>query len=215
MYTHITMLIDESASMGHLKNTVLESIQGLINKQKLIDEPCTITIATFNSSAVSNSFALKSTRMGKIQEAVFNSYHPSGGTPLLEAMCLEIDHTGADLAALPEDKRPQKVIFVIMTDGEENTSSREYTINDVRRRIKMQSDVYKWEFLFLGANIDAFAVGMSYGFTTANISQYNATNKGYTASTTILESKLSGVRTGNLTSTAFTPSEQTYLNQTK
>jgi hypothetical protein len=244
MYTHITMLIDESGSMSHLRNTVLESIRGLITKQQEIPDPCTITISTFDGTRVvtitgamtvggsggsgwsSGTYNAPKThtvqavirtpvRMGNIQKATFDSYNPNGSTPLLEALCREIDATGHDLAALPEAARPQKVIFVVMTDGEENASGVEYTLNAVKERIQRQTNTYKWEFLFLGANIDAFSVGQALGFAGSSISTYNATSAGYGATTTTLSDKFSAVRSGAVTSTAFTKQEQDYLSTTK
>ena len=237
MYTHITMLIDESGSMGHLQQSVIESIQGLIKKQQDIPEPCTITISTFDTSGnfgnthwnIGNNsgtgFYTTTTpprnilrtpiRMANIQSASFTEYHPNGGTPLLEAICREVDATGRDLAALPATERPEKVIFVIMTDGAENSSLREYPIEEVKKRIECQTNTYKWEFLFLGANIDAFTLGTHFGLAATNISTYHTTSVGYTTTTDMLSSKMSTVRTGTASSMSFTPDEQHQLNTTK
>ena len=153
--------------------------------------------------------------MGDIQKASFTEYQPNGGTPLLEAICREVDATGKDLACLPEPARPEKVIFVIMTDGEENASGFGFTIDEVKRRVQWQTDVYKWEFLFLGANIDAFAVGQSFGFSTHSISGYNATQTGYVTTSNLLSSKLTDVRNGTVASATFTKQEQDTLSTTK
>lgn len=223
MYTHITLLIDESGSMSHLRTSVLESIQNLISKQQEIKEPCTITISTFDGTTIfgwespdTRSAIIRTPiRMGDIQTAKFESYNPNGSTPLLEALCREIDNTGDDLVKLPVSLRPEKVIFLIMTDGEENSSSIGYTLNAVKNRIEHQTNVYKWEFLFLGANIDAFSIGHSYGIAAQSISTYNTTSAGYAATTQTLSKKFIEVRSGLSQTSAFTKQEQEYLNTTK
>jgi hypothetical protein len=91
-----------------------------------------------------------------------DTYVPRGTTALLDAIGRTIDELGARLAAMPAADRPGKVIFVIITDGLEN-ASREYTREQVFQRIRHQSDVYGWEFVYLGAKQDAIAAGAQVG----------------------------------------------------
>jgi hypothetical protein len=84
------------------------------------------------------------------------TYSPDGSTALLDAIGRTIDETGSRLAAMPESQRPGKVIIAILTDGEEN-SSRVFNWAQISEKIRHQREVYKWEFLFLGANQDAIA----------------------------------------------------------
>ncbi len=106
---------------------------------------------------------------------------PRGGTALVDAVCKAIDDTGSRLRLTPEHLRPSKVLFVIMTDGQENSSS-VYAARYMRDnpgfmgnpntqalhdRVKHQKDTYAWEFLFLGANQDAIETGSLYGIKSA------------------------------------------------
>jgi hypothetical protein len=87
---------------------------------------------------------------------------PRGGTALLDAVGRAINETGERLAAMPEAHRPGLVVFVVMTDGEEN-SSREFSKSQIKEKISHQQDKYGWQFVFLGANQDAFAEAGSMG----------------------------------------------------
>ena len=91
-----------------------------------------------------------------------DTYVPRGSTALLDAIGRTIDELGARLAAMPAAERPGKVIFVIITDGLED-ASREHTREQVFQRIRHQSDVYGWEFVYLGAKQDAIAAGAQVG----------------------------------------------------
>lgn len=98
------------------------------------------------------------------------------GTPLLDAWGKAIKETGAKLAALKEEDRPEKVFFVVLTDGQE-LHSRVYRREQVMGMVKHQTDTYKWEFVYLGANQDAIAVGASYGTVMGSSLSYNIHSK--------------------------------------
>jgi hypothetical protein len=105
---------------------------------------------------------------------------PRGNTPLLDAMCKAIDGTGRRLADLSESERPDQVLFVVITDGEEN-ASKTYKRSDVSSRVRTQSDNYKWNFIYLGANQDAFKEAASLGINPNWTLYYNATPGGTTS----------------------------------
>jgi hypothetical protein len=90
---------------------------------------------------------------------------PRGGTALYDSLGRLITDVGAELAALPEQARPGNVIVVVFTDGHEN-SSREWTHEAITAAIKRQETEFAWDFLFLGANMDAVAVGTALGFSS-------------------------------------------------
>jgi len=101
------------------------------------------------------------------------SYTPNGNTALLDAVGVAIEEAGDRFRVMREAERPGKVLFVIVTDGEEN-SSRVRTKDQIASMIKLQQDVYKWEFVFMGANIDAFAEARGIGIGAANTLQAKA-----------------------------------------
>lgn len=97
-------------------------------------------------------------------------------TPLLDAIGYALDQTGKILAEMSEEERPEKVIFVILTDGEEN-SSELYSHLQITAKIKHQQDAYNWDFMFLGANQDAIQAGQSYGITRGRSMSLSATSQ--------------------------------------
>lgn len=119
---------------------------------------------------------------------------PGGGTALLDAIGKHIYETGVALAATPVDKRPSNVYFVVMTDGEEN-SSREYSKGTIGRMIKEQETVYNWKFVFLGADQDAIAVAKDIGFNPHAAASFSSQKYGQTLNVTtnvISRSRLAG-----------------------
>lgn len=102
---------------------------------------------------------------------------PRGATPLLDALGQTLVKTGERLKAMAEDQRPGKVLFVIITDGEEN-SSREYKKTTIKEMIERQQNVYRWQFIFLGANVDAFAEAGSLGINLRGASNYTPDSAG-------------------------------------
>lgn len=102
---------------------------------------------------------------------------PRGGTPLLDAVGTAIAQTGERLKALPEAKRPKRVQVLILTDGQEN-SSREYTKTQVKAMVEHQQSVYQWAFVYLGANVDAFAEAAGMGILVGSAAPFSATATG-------------------------------------
>jgi hypothetical protein len=106
-----------------------------------------------------------------------SDYKPDGGTALLDAVGHTIGDVGNRLATMAESDRPSKVIFFIQTDGEEN-QSREFDIEKLKSMVDVQKNTFGWEFIFAGANIDAFAAGNSYSFSAASTGNYVANAAG-------------------------------------
>lgn len=173
---HITLILDRSASMESVKSDVIGAVNKFIADQKAVPNPCTFTLVQFDSvnpyEVVQNAVPISDARpLGP------ETYVPRGNTPLLDCIGRGIVSLGETLKAMPDADRPGKVIFVVQTDGQENASS-EYTKARIAEMVKHQTDVYKWQFVFLGANIDAIGTGTSLGFSASNSSNYAHTGKG-------------------------------------
>ena len=177
-YLHISLLVDRSESMHSTKNDATGGIHTLLEEQRNKDYKCTVSLYQFDDT-FEKVYGLKD-----IAEVDNYELVPRGSTALLDSAYKAIVATGEDLAKIPEALRPSKVYFVIVTDGGEN-ASRETTKEKLKQLIKQQETTYKWEFTFVGSNIDAFAEGTSLGFAS-NI-QYFATGP----STSSLYSNLS------------------------
>lgn len=149
-----------------------------------------------------------------ILELDHHRFIPRGMTPLLDSIGRAIIETGQHLAALSEDQRPAKVLFVVITDGHEN-ASKFFSKDQVQSLIEQQKSVYSWDFMFLGANIDAVAVGTSYGFNQGSSVTFGTTKEALSSTYSLLRSKAADYRSAEVgselytSSVNFTPEERT------
>lgn len=164
--TDITMVIDRSGSMQSIRTDAEGGINSFIEQQKQEPGETLLTLVQFDTEYefVHSGVPVK-------QIPAFTLV-PRGSTALLDAVGRAINETGARLAAMAESQRPALVVFVIVTDGAEN-SSREFTLDQIRTMVEHQQSAYKWQFTFLAANQDAFAAGGSMGIAQDGIAAYS------------------------------------------
>lgn len=198
-YTHVAVVLDSSGSMASILDDTIGGFNVFLKGQKEAEGEATLTLVEFASRSF-NGWGQggawvqpNSLDFGKVDGVKVNvkydfmpikavpelsrkNYIPSGGTPLLDTIAETIVRTGKALAAMPESLRPEKVLFVIITDGEEN-ESRVYNHQRVMEMIQHQSIVYKWEFMYLGANQDAIAVGATFGVSAARSMSYGTSKQ--------------------------------------
>lgn len=174
--TEIVVVMDRSGSMDKVRLDVIGGFNVFVEDQKDVDGEAKLTLVQFasNSNVVCDGLPLS-----EVPELDTTTYRPSGWTAMLDAIITTIDNVGSRLAETPEDDRPAKVIFVIITDGEENFSKlypapTGYKV--CKDRITHQTDVYGWEFLFLAANQDAVLTGAAIG-VNANFSKAYTSSK--------------------------------------
>lgn len=171
--TEIIFLLDRSGSMAGLESDTIGGFNGFIEKQKQMEGDTLVTAVLFDDQyeILWNGIKAEQTMLTK------RDYFVRGMTALLDAVGKTILDVGYRLAKTPEEDRPGKVIFVITTDGMEN-ASREFTYEKVKELIKHQQEKYNWEFIFLGANIDAAEEADSLGIDVANAFSFEASEKG-------------------------------------
>lgn len=174
--TELVVVMDRSGSMWPLADDTINGFNSLIEKQKAdTNGDVHVTVVLFDTSF---NVLYDCVDIKEIPKMTSKDYFPSGGTALLDAVGSTITSVGKRLADTPEEERPANVMFVITTDGYEN-SSREYNQKQIADMIEHQKTKYSWTFMFLGANIDAESVGKSYNIDYA---------KTYTASSVGTES---------------------------
>lgn len=189
-YTHISVVIDESGSMMSILNDTIGGFNTFLETQKETPGEATFSLTKFsNKTNLVYSFM----DIKEVPVLTKSSYRPSGGTALYDAIGETIIGCGNKLAAMQEYERPDKVMIVIITDGEENVS-REFTHANVQQMIKHQSDIYKWEFVFLGANINAERTAVNLNIKLGNTMTFAATSDGVDATFKSMSSKLSSYR---------------------
>lgn len=155
--TLIAVLLDRSGSMETVKADTEGGFNAFIDAQRAEPGEARVTLAQFDTHYEVVYSNRPIADVGRLE------LQPRGGTALYDALGRLVTDVGAELAALPEAERPGTVIVVVLTDGHEN-SSREWTHAAITAVIKRQEAEYSWDFLFLGANMDAVAIGTSLGF---------------------------------------------------
>jgi hypothetical protein len=167
----IAVLLDRSGSMESIKSDTEGGFNAFIAEQRKQPGEVNVTLAQFDTE-YEVVYANKS--VGDVPRL---DLQPRGGTALYDSLGRLITDVGAALAATQEDDRPAKVIVVVMTDGHENSST-EWTHDAVSSVIRRQERDYSWEFVFLGANMDAVAIGQQLGFAADRSMTYATTGAG-------------------------------------
>lgn len=158
-YTEIVYILDRSGSMGGLEADTIGGFNSMMEKQKKTGEKAVVSTVLFDDECEVLHDRISIDRVEKMTD---EDYYVRGCTALLDAVGGAIHHIGnVHKYARPED-RPEKTIFVITTDGMENASSR-YSYDKVQKMVKRQQKKYGWEFIFIGANIDAYAEAQRFG----------------------------------------------------
>ena len=173
-YTHICIVLDASGSMECIENDIKGSFNSFLDEQRKAEGKTVFDLFQFSSEV---KRLVKSADLSLFKDDLMKKYHCSGCTALNDAVCIAIDTMGKEFAAMPEDERPENVLCVIITDGEENASEK-YSAQDVKKRIEHQQSVYSWEFLFLAANQDAFQTGSSLGIVEESCQNFVQTPSG-------------------------------------
>jgi len=173
--TSITVILDKSGSMDIVRDDTVGGYNTFIEAQKKLPGDCEITLIQFNQDT---EFTYKSKPIQELKEGLNrDSYMPSGYTGLFDAIGKAINEKGAELSALKEEERPGKVMFVIITDGQEN-ASKEFNQDKIREMIDHQKSTYSWDFTFLGANIDTNAASSAIGIDQSKSLSFSTTSKG-------------------------------------
>ena len=160
--------------MAGLEGDTIGGFNAMIEKQKQESGEAVVSTVLFNESRV---VVHDRAPLDRIAPMTGNDYQPMGCTALLDAVGRAIHHIGnVHKYARPEDV-PEHTLFVITTDGMEN-ASREYTYDRVRRMIGRQKERYGWEFIFLGANIDAAREAARFGINADRAANYHADGQG-------------------------------------
>jgi hypothetical protein len=169
--TLIAVLLDRSGSMESIKSDTEGGFNAFIDHQRGIGGDVRVTLAQFDT----HYDVVYANR--PVHQVPPLELQPRGMTALYDALGRLITDVGAELAALPEHGRPGKVVIVVLTDGHEN-SSREWTHDAVSKAIRRQETEYSWDFLFLGANMDAVAIGQRLGIARDRSITYQPSSAG-------------------------------------
>lgn len=172
--TELVFILDKSGSMGGLERDTIGGYNSMLEKQKAVPGECLITTVLFD-----NDYELLHDKIDirAVSPITEKEYSVGGSTALLDAIGMTIHKIDNAQRHTADDYRAEKVMFVIITDGEEN-SSREYSTEKVKAQIQRQKEKYGWEFIFLGANIDAVETAGRFGIAPDRAQNYHADSQG-------------------------------------
>jgi len=174
-YCELAIVLDRSGSMSTVKNDMEGGFARLMEEQRKLPGECRVTLTQFDTQGIDTVYESK-----PVADVPALVLEPRGGTPLLDAVGDAVTSLGKRLAAKPEAERPGSVVVLIITDGEENSSTR-FTKAQVKELVERQTTTYKWSFIYLGANVDAFAEAGSMGIAAAAAASYTPDSAGVKA----------------------------------
>jgi uncharacterized protein YegL len=172
--TELVFILDRSGSMSGLESDTIGGYNSMIKKQKTEDGEANVTTVLFDDRV---EMLNKRISIQEVETMTEKEYFVRGCTALLDAIGQTIHYMGNVQKYAKDEERAGKVLFVITTDGYEN-SSKEYSYDKVKKMIKNQKDRYKWEFIFLGANIDAVETAKQVGIDEEYATNYVADSVG-------------------------------------
>ena len=188
--TEIVFILDRSGSMGGLEADTIGGYNSLMERQKKEDGEVIISTVLFDDVC---EVLHDRVSLDKIQPMTDREYYVRGCTALLDAIGGAIHHIGNVHKYAREEDRPEKTLFIITTDGQEN-SSRRYSYSKVKHMVERQKEKFGWEFLFLGANIDAIAEAGRFGIKADRAVNYHCDSVGTAVNFKALSKAVSKVR---------------------
>ena len=188
--TELVFILDRSGSMFGLEADTIGGFNSMIAKQRREAGEALVSTVLFNGTTTVLHDRVPLTRIDPMTE---RQYQTGGCTALLDAIGGAIHHIGNVHKYAREEDRPEHTLFVITTDGLEN-ASHSYSADQVRRMIRRQRENYGWEFIFLGANIDAVETAAHIGIDRSRAVNYHSDSRGTRLNYEVLSEAISSVR---------------------
>lgn len=188
--TEVVFILDRSGSMSGLEADTIGGFNSLIEKQKKEEGEALISTVLFDDSC---EVLYDRVPLDKVEPMNDRQYYVRGCTALLDAIGGAVHHIANVHKYAREEDRPEKTLFIITTDGMENASQR-YDYKKVKKMVEHEQEKYGWEFLFLGANIDAIEVAGRFGLKAGRAINYVSDSAGTELNYRVLSNMVSGVR---------------------
>ena len=188
--TELVFILDRSGSMDGLEKDTIGGFNSMLKKQRTESGEAFVTTVLFD-----NRVEVLHDRMplAEVPDMTEEDYFVRGSTALLDAVGDTIKHIAKIHKYAPPTHRPEKTLFVIITDGMEN-ASRRFSYDEVKRLIAHEQEKYGWEFLFLGANIDAAREGARFGIAPERAVTYKCDEEGTALNYEVLSEAVSDIR---------------------
>ncbi|MDO5136280.1 MAG: hypothetical protein Q4D55_09520 [Eubacteriales bacterium] len=188
--TELVFILDRSGSMSGLERDTIGGFNSMLEKQRRAPGRALISTVLFDnvSEVIHDRMAI-----GDVPRLTQKEYFVRGCTALLDAVGGAIHHIGNVHKYARKEDVPEKTLFIITTDGLEN-ASRRYTYGRVRSMIRRQKERYGWEFLFLGANMDAAAEAGRFGIDASMAADYHCDQEGTALNYQVISEAITSVR---------------------
>lgn len=188
--TEVVFILDRSGSMSGLEADTIGGFNSMIGKQKKEDGEAVISTVLFDDQ---QEVVYDRQPVKMVEPMTDRQYYVRGCTALLDAIGGAIHHIGNVHKYAREEDRPEKTMFIITTDGMEN-ASRFYTYDRVKYMVERQKEKYGWEFLFLGANIDAISVAARFGINADRAINYECDQVGTSLNYQVMSETITALR---------------------
>ena len=188
--TEVVFILDRSGSMSGLEEDTIGGFNSMIEKQRKEEGEAYISTILFDDRT---EVLYDRVPVGKVEPMNDRQYYVRGCTALLDAIGSAIHHISNVHKYAREEDRPEKTLFIITTDGMEN-ASRIYDYKKVKKMVETEKDKHGWEFLFLGANIDAIEVAGRFGISADRALNYECDSAGTALNYRVLSETISAVR---------------------
>lgn len=188
--TEVVFILDRSGSMRGLEADTIGGFNSMIEKQSKEEGEAYISTVLFDDQS---DVLYDRVPVGKVEPMNDNQYYVRGCTALLDALGGAIHHIANVHKYAREEDRPEKTLFIIITDGMENASHK-YSFDKVKKMVEKEKEKYGWEFLFLGANIDAIEVAGRFGIGADRAVNYECDREGTALNYKVLSETVSAVR---------------------
>ena len=188
--TEIVFIIDRSGSMAGLEDDTIGGFNAMVEKQKKEEGEALLSAVLFNHESM---VLYDRVDIKKVEPMTDRQYCAGGCTALLDAIGGAVHHIANVHKYAREEDRPARTVFVITTDGLENSSC-SYSYDEVQRMVKHEQEKYGWEFLFLGANMDAIAAARSFGIRPDRAVRYRSDSEGTQLNYKVVSDAVSSVR---------------------
>ena len=209
--TEIVFILDESGSMSGLEKDTVGGFNSFIGRQRNVEGEALVSVVLFSGSS---KVLYDRTELSKIETMTEKQYCPEGCTALLDAVGNAVNHIRTIHKYAREEDLPEKTVFVITTDGEEN-SSREFTYRKVKDLIERQQKDCGWEFIFLGANIDAGEEAARIGIDPDQAVRYECDSAGTLLNFKVLGEAMCSMREGKKLNRSWKKDIEKYYGEKK
>jgi hypothetical protein len=199
-HTHIAVLLDRTGSMSSIRDDVIGGFNGFLAAQQALPDPATMTLVQFDSQ---DPYEVLCARVSIAQVAGLTpaTYVPRASTPLYDAIGRALTDLEADIERTALLDRPSKVVFVIVTDGQENSSS-EFSRDRILSMIASKR-AQGWEFVFLSADLSSFQDAAGLGISSSSRLLFRKNKKGSDGSWAAVSDKMAKLRSGESSSVSF------------